>query len=55
MPDSASGGSTQMISAEVMDWMGILVLGVGLIVPLLLLGYGLIGFFLYWWSGKGEE
>ncbi len=55
MPDSASGGSAHMIAAEVIDWMGILVLGAGLIVPLLLLGHGLIGFLLYWWSGKGEE
>lgn len=41
--------------AEVIDWMGTLVLWAALIVPLLVLGYGLAGFMLYRWSGKGEE
>jgi hypothetical protein len=68
MPDSASGGSIHMASAEATSWMGILVLGAVLIGLLVLLGYGLIGFFmlflllsmaggalLYWRYGEGEN
>lgn len=58
MPDAASGGPTHMSSAdlaEVADWMGHLVLGAGLVVPLLLLGYGLVSLVLCRWSGREEE
>lgn len=38
--------------ADVIDWMGALVVGASLIVPLLLLAYGLLR---YWWSERNHS
>lgn len=55
MPDSTSLGSTYTMSvgvADAIDWMGALVVGGSLIVPLLVLAYG---FYRFWWSEKSRS